>query len=302
MSRTLIGVVSYSGIRFLEMFLRSVQETLTKPADVLVIVAKPDDSEMKHFLSVRGFPFIAHGQNKGFPASINDLYQHAFVDGDYDSLICAGNDVVCMPGALDGMIECADTTDWEMCCASEFNSRFLYDNYPEVRPIFEGPNLVLKDFTARPWEVHKDFRSPEIQPNTLKDVRNLTLFKRSSFEKVGFDDVSFYVNGYFADLDYARRCHLTGVRAAGLPHCAFFHWWSRTIHQSVSRDHGAYYTRNAAYYEAKWGTREWGQERYALPFDGKPYYLGDGITLQPDLKIASREQEDAVIDYWRSLR
>lgn len=302
--KSLISIVSYGNIEFLELALRGIQETLTTPnTDILVVIAKPGDSQMRKFLDERSIPYIQNEINKGFPGSINDAYDFAFVDGDYDAIFSMGNDVVPMPGCLDTMLSQAQSTDWDIYCASEFDSRFLVAQYPEARQFFHGDDLVFSDFQSRPWEFHGDYRENTIQPDTLKDVRNLTLYKRRAFEVVGFDDPNFFPNGYFADLDYARRCHLLGLKACGLPAAAFFHFWSRTIKQGENRPNGKFFNRNGDYYEAKWGTRTWEEEKFSLPFDGKPYQLpGSTIVLPSSLDIPDRGKEPQIIDYWSSLK
>lgn len=311
MSKTLIGIVSYGGLPFLELALRSIEQTVADPLDVeiLVIVARPDDTEMQKFLKDRNILYFQHDYNRGFPASINDLLDAAFGNREemikshawcpfYDHLIIMGNDVVAMPGAIDAMIHTAETTDYEMVCGSEFNAQFLFNNYPEARQFFSGENLIFSDFSARPWELHKERRSG-IEPHQRKDIRNFTLFKRSAFEKAGYADVNFFPNGYFEDNDYAIRCDKLGVSACGLAEAAFFHFTSRTIHQNVSRDHGGYFSRNGGQYVHKWGGPV-GGERYDLPYHGDPYELAPGLLLPGTLKIETRDQEDAIIEYWRS--
>lgn len=296
--KTLIGIVSYGGIRFLELALRGIQETVKSPdVEVMVVIAKPGDAEMEKFLSDRDFPFIVHQRNIGFPASINDLYEHAFEFGTYSNLICMGNDVIPMPGAIDSMIEAS--RDWEIVCASEFNSRFLVDNYPKARQYFHGENLVFDQFESRPWELHQDYREG-VEPNTLKDVRNLTLFRRSSFEKAGYADVNFWPNGYWEDCDYCRRCNLLGVQAAGLKHAAFFHFWSRTIFQGERRPNNVYFQRNEAFYRDKWGGL-WNSETYRLPFNGENIRLPYDVELLSSLRIRERNSEEAIIKHWSSL-
>lgn len=306
MSKTLIGVVSYGGLDFLKLAIRSIRETATVPVDICVIVAKPEDREMVIYAGENDLHWVWHKENKGFPASVNDLYETAFIGksmsmvrGDYDNLIIMGNDVVVLPGAIDAMIHTADTTDYEMVCGSEFNARFLFDQYPEVRQHFYGPNLVFTDFTARPWEVHKDFREG-VEPDCRKDIRNFTLFKRSSFDKVGYDDPNFWPNGYFADNDYGRRCDAAKVSACGLKEAAFFHFVSRTIHQNENRDHGGYFSRNGGHYVHKWGGPV-GGERYALPYDGRGFELFPGFLLPGEMEISDRSQEEAIIKYWSTL-
>lgn len=311
MSKTLVGIVAYGGLKFLEMGLNALREQ--KEFDVLVIVAKPGDDEMKEWLLQReggthNLSYVVHTINRGFAASINDLYDWAFSDSlagigklggeKYDNLIIMGNDVVPMPGTIEAMIHCADTTDYEMVCGSEFNARFLYDHYPEARKFFRGDNLIFTDWGARPWLLHKDAQIG-VEPDTRKDIRNLTLFKRSSFEKVGYADVNFWPNGYFEDNDYGRRCDLLGVKACGLKEAAFFHFVSRTIKQGEQRPHGTFFDRNYVFYTHKWGDGV-GREKYSMSFNGGPYFVGETSIPCKD-RIHTRDHEQACIKYWSEL-
>jgi len=274
MSKTLIGITSFGGLPFLKLAIRSIRETATVPVDICVIVAKPGDKEMWDWLREEKILWIRHDENKGFPASVNDLYEFAFTLGDYNNLIICGNDVVLLPGAIDAMIHTADTTEYEMICGSEFDVRFLVNNYPEARKYFQGENLVFTDFNARPWELHKERRSG-IQPHARKDIRNFTLFKRSAFEKVGYADVNYWPNGYYEDNQYCERCDHLQVSCCGLLDAPFFHMWSRTIHQGENRPHGKYFQRNGEYHD------QW--------------------RKNPVWKIESREHEAERIKYWSTL-
>lgn len=297
----LIGIVSYGNLSFLELAVRGIQETLTRSADLVVVIARPDDSEMHRWLSDRGISCIQNTFNKGFAGSINDIFEYGWEQNGYDTITIQGNDVIPYPGAIDGMIECAETTDWEWICASQFDSKSLVARYPQARKYFHGETLEFLDFDERPWELHKDFRIPEIEPDSLKDVRNLAMFKRSVYEKTGYADVNFWSNGFYEDNDAARRANLCGVKACGLSGSAYFHFWSRTFHQGEKkRPNALYFERNGGHYVHKWGGPV-GGERYALPYDGRGMELAPGIFLEPKLKIDSREQEAAIIDYWSKL-
>lgn len=296
MSKTLLSICAYGGLPFLRLGLNAVAKT--DVVDVLVIQAKPGDEEMIQALSNENCAVIHHEQNVGFAGAINDMLDYAFVDGGYDNLIIMGNDVIPMDGAVEAMVKCADESEFEMVCGSEFNSRFLYDNYPEARKFFHGENLIFNDFEACPWLLHKD-RQSGIEPHARKDIRNFTLFKRAAFEKAGYADVGFWSNGYYEDLDACRRLDRTNVSACGLKDAPFFHLWSRTIHQGENRDHGKLFRQNEHLYREKWGGL-WNAETYELPYHGDPYELAPGIILQPDLKISTRDQEDAIINFWRT--
>ena len=295
MAKTLIGIVSYGGLPFLRILLDQIRATATLPVDVLVIVAKHGDEEMKEDLRQRGITFIEHQKNFGFPASVNDLYDAAF-KSDYDLLIVCGNDTVPMPGCIDAMIRCAESTDWETVSATEFDSRSLVATYPEAEKYFKGQNYRFTDFTSKPWELHKH-EATGIQPDCFKDVRNMTLYKRSVFEKTGYADANFWPNGYFEDNDIVHRCVRSGIKSAGLLDASFFHFWSRTIHQGESRPNNVYFERNRAHYILKWGGEPY-QEKYELPFRGDTYQLAPNIFLKGNMKIDSRENEKAIVNYW----
>lgn len=300
MSKTLIGISAFGGLPFLEITLRELQRTITNSGvNILVSVAKPNDQEMVDFLRQRGIPFIADTRNRGFAANVNDWYDTAFTYGNCDYLICCGNDVVPMPGAIDAMIKAADETEFQMICGSEFNAQFLVNQYPEARRHFEGDDLIFTDFSSRPWELHGDFRNG-IEPDCRKDIRNLTLFKRSSFEMAGYDDVNYWPNSYFADNTYGRKCDLLGVTAAGLLEGSFFHFQSRTIRQNAERPHSKYFERNSGHYVHTWGGPV-GGERYTHPYAEHGMFLTPDIFLEPRMKIDSRAQEAAIIDYWSKL-
>jgi len=311
--KTLIGIVSYGNLPFLQLAIRGIKETLTKDADILVIAAKPKDGEMQGWLFDHGIAFIPNGSNIGFAGSINDIFAYSWMGErnnaivspearatKYDNVIIMGNDVIPYPGALDAMINCAETTDWEWICASQFDSKSLVARYPEAAQYFKGDTLEFTNFDARPWEMHKEIHAPNIEPDALKDVRNLALFKRSVFDKTGYADVNFWPNAYFEDNDAARRANLCGVKACGLSEAAYFHFWSRTIHQGENRQHSKFFERNLGHYIHKWGGAV-GGESYSQPFDGRGYILNPYVFLQPDMKIASREQEQAIIRYWSTL-
>lgn len=295
MNGTLIGITAFGGLPFLRLLLDEIKATTTQ-VDVMVVVAKPGDEEMQREVQGRGIGMIAHDVNKGFAASINDLLDVAFQESKYDNLIIAGNDTVPMPGCIDAMIKCASETDWETISASEFDSRSLVAAYPEAAQYLHGPNYQFVDFSARPWELHKH-QATGIQPDCFKDIRNMTLYKKSAFLKAGYADANFWPNAYFEDNDYARRCVLLGVKSAGLLDAAFFHFWSRTIHQGETRPNNVYFERNRAHYIRKWGG-EPNRETYALPFMGDTLHLSPKILIPGTLKIDNRVLEPDIVKYW----
>ena len=281
--KTLIGIVTFGNLPFTQLCINEIRATTKSPVDFFVIVGKPGDEETAQWLRQqavdhRDLQFHPHHKNYGFPASLNDIIDYLrdpLEPGEtYDHLILVGNDVVVYPGAVDALIETARDTDYEWICGSQFDVQSLCARYPEARPFFHGPNYEFK-FVApevtrgtltgnppphvggyipsgRPWELHQEFHTG-LEPAAMKDVQNLCLYKRSVFEKIGYFDVNFWPNGYFSDNDYARRGNLAGVQACGVQQAAYFHFWSRTIHQGDARPNGKYFAANAEYYQRKWG-------------------------------------------------
>lgn len=311
--KTLIGMVTFGNLEFTKLAVRGIRETAKEPVDIFLIVGKPGDDATADWAREEGILALRHSDNFGFPASINDIYDHAWVrtvfsDPMYDNVIIAGNDIVPYPGAIDALIECARETDWEWICSSQFDSKSLVALYPNARRFFTGENLVFNDFEERPWESHRDFHPPEIKPDCLSDVRNLCLFKRGVFEKIGYADVNFYPGGYFEDNDYCTRARRAGIKVCTLGHSAYFHFWSRTIHQEKAlqnpaltaqpKGHHEYFQANERFYHTKWGGA-FDAEQYAAPFGGLKHPLTPEVWLAPFLKIEGREQEREIIEFWK---
>lgn len=304
--KTLVGIVTFGNLPFTRLTIESIQATTVSPVEFFVIVGKPGDAETEWWLGSEGIPRCVHRMNHGFPASINDIYDHAWRNGDFDNVIIAGNDIVPYPGAVDALIATAAATDWEWICGSQFDVKSLVTRYPETSRYFTGANYSFTDFSAKPWEAHEAARLAElearagdlIEPDAIKDVRNLTLFKRSVMEKIGYADVNFWPGGYFEDNDYCTRARRAGVRGCGLASAAYFHFWSRTIHQGgKGNEHHDQFRANERYYDAKWGG-PFGRETWERPFNGKPFDLGARVILPGTLEISSRELEMEAVRYW----
>lgn len=307
--KTLVGMVTFGNVEFTRLAIAELRAQSRESFDLFIVIGKPNDAETRALMQEMDCRFVIHGNNRGFPASINDICDEAFVLNDYDAVIMVGNDVVIYPQAIDHLIGHARTTDYAWICGAQFDVRSLCQRYPEARPDFEGESFVFRHFDRRPWELHNAARLAElragadtVQDGAISDVRNLCLFKREAFERLGYADVNFWPGGYFEDNDYCRRALLTHVRACTLPRAAYFHFWSRTIHQGGGSTSSRLFERNRDHYVRKWGG-EVGMEKYARPFNDAAALLGNGqnagVFLPNDWRIASRRDEMAIIRIWR---
>lgn len=300
MSKTLIGMVTFGNLEFTQLAVREIRRTTAAAVDLALVVGKPGDQATAAWCRQEGLVHWCHGVNMGFPASINDLYDHAWRGpGGYDYLVICGNDVVPYPGAIDALIEEADRGEFAWVASSQFDVASLCSAYPEQRRWFEGSSYLFRDFDQRPWDAHaaRVPRAREVVPHVIADVHNLCLYHRSVADAIGYIDVNFFP-AYFSDNDYCVRGHRAGVKACQLRHSAYFHFWSRTIHQGSGGSTHRYFDLNQEYYRAKWGGLV-NDEHYALPFGGRPWALGNGVTLPGALKINDRSDEYRIVEYWR---
>ncbi len=298
----LVGIVTYGNLEFTKMAVRSVWETVNSPFDLFLVVGKPGDKKTPAWLDSQGIQYTAHDANYGFPFSVNDIYDYAWVDNDYRNLVIMGNDVIAYPYAIDSLIHVADTTDNVWVCAREYDVKTLCKEYPEAGKYFNiGSNYNFTKFDERPWEIaieKSEWIKPEIETDDsgLSDVHNLALFTREVFEKIGYIDVNFYP-AYYEDNDYVRRAVNAGVtNSCRVLNSIYFHFWSRTLHQGTGGSNPSYFHENRTFYMRKWGG-DFGYELFDEPFNGEPYYLGDSILL-PEFGIHSREDEYDIIDFW----
>jgi len=302
MSKTLIGIVSFGNLPFTKLTIEEIERTTTKPIEFFIVVGKPGDVDTEKYLVDRKIPHVVHKDNYGFPYSLNDIYDRAFKNSDYDNLIIAGNDVIAYPTTIDALIETADTTKYGWISACQYDVKSLVRDYPDTARYFDvNRNYAFKDFNTRPWDAFKGFDQPKTpaQPG-LSDIHNLALYKKVVYDVIGLVDVGFYP-AYYSDNDYARRGVNAGLAdiSCTLSGAYYFHFWSRTIHQGSGGSNGQFFNNNRMYYILKWGG-DFGSERFKVPFGGNKFTLPKSdIVLNADIKISSRENELQVIDFWR---
>lgn len=280
--KVLVGICTFGNKEFSRLAINSIKETSRHDLDFFVVVGKPGDQETIDWLVEEEIPHIVHETNRGFPSSINDIYDYAWIQNDYDYLILAGNDIVAYDYAVDSLINLARISDYEVISSNQVDVRSFLDRFPDNKKYFVGDKLVFKDFDSKCWEDFKDLTDIlSISHMALLDIQNLCLYKKSVFDKIGYTDVAFYP-AYYVDNDYARRIVLAGIKCCSLANSRFFHFWSRTIKQGNGGSTDHYFENNRAYYISKWGG-EFGQE-----------------TKTPELKIDMRINELAIIDQWRT--
>lgn len=282
--KVLFGFVTFGNLPFSQLAVKSLRETVKNKHDLFAVVGKPGDWATKEWLDKEGIPNVMHAENLGFPVSLNDIYDYAWKQNNYDAVIIFGNDIVFYPHAGDSLIQLAVSSDYEVISALQYDVKDLIGQFPEVANQFKGATYNIDDFSGEPWKKFTDYSPAQrIADMQLYDIQNLCLYKRSVFEKIGYTDVNFYP-AYFVDNDYARRIVKAEIKCCSLVNARFFHFWSRTIHQGSGGSNSSYFKNNENYYRQKWGGK-FGEE-----------------TSHPPLKIDTRVHEIETVRRWRSKR
>lgn len=281
-NKTLVGIVTFGNLKYTQITINSIIRNTDTEVDFFVVVGKPGDTETRQWLIDNKIPHTVHEENLGFPYSINDIYDHAWVHNDYDNLVLAGNDVYVYPQAVDSMIKLAETTDYEVISALQYDVRSLFSEFEEARKYIDNGSYTINDLNAQPWLLFDGWKhdEPVVADMQLYDIQNLCLYTKKYFEDVGYVDVNFYP-AYFVDNDLARRIVNSGIRCCSLVSARFFHFWSRTIKEERGGSTGDYFRANQRYYRSKWGGN-FGSERLNAP-----------------VKIGTRDGEKEQIARWR---
>jgi len=283
MNSTLVGLATFGNLKYTKITIESIIENTEREVDFFVVVGKPWDKATAEWLTEKKIPFVAHTKNMGFPYSVNDIYDYAWVHNDYDNLIIVGNDIYAYPTTVDSLIDLAEKSDYEVISALQYDVRSLYSEYEETRELIDRRTHTVLDLTTEPWKKFTGWGGEQqIADMSLYDIQNMCLYKKEVFKKIGYTDVNFFP-AYFIDNDYARRLVKANIKVCSLVNARFFHFWSRTLKEETGASNTGYFRNNEKYYKSKWGG-VFGKE-----------------TRVPELGIFSREHEEATIDTWRKV-
>jgi len=299
-----VGMATYGNLKYTKLAYNSLVEHTDTEFDIYIVIGKPGDQETLDWVIAKDIPYILHGINKGFPYSVNDIYDFFWSGDDTSPILIIGNDVVVYPNAVDKLYEKYLETGADWISSSElFIPESFTEEYPELRDNFKV-DLELK--LGLGYSFITDLYEEEVSGNCIDlktldiigDSHNLTLFSRKLFDTIGYIDTNFFP-AYFEDNDYGRRAILSDdIQMLKLEDSHYFHFWSRTIYEEGTKKmNDNFFPHNKEYYKYKWGGFP-GSETLEIPFDSKIATLGLW-ELPYTLGIFTRECEEDILEYWR---
>lgn len=135
----------------------------------------------------------------------------------------------------------------------------------EGRVIITNDDVLFRPSTieALVWAADEDPKRQLISTRN-QHVWVCFLQRYELVKKIGWYDEGF--QAYFEDLDYKRRMELAGIPIYWQEHALVEHEGNAS---TTGEERRALSDASKAYYRAKWGGLE-GEERFTVPFDGKP--------------------------------
>lgn len=303
-----VAIVTFGNLKYTRLCIDSLLANTGEPFQLVVVVGKPGDDETHQYLDGEvDCHILRHETNRGFPASINDIYDYVYAADPQADILFVGNDTICYPKAIDRIMHVARTTDYDYISGKEVPVRSFLSRYPQYKDRFDaGYRLQGDSFAA--WRAHaRDVRAADNLPirhhplTFINGFHNFGLVRRSFFDKVGYVDAAFFP-AYFEDNDYVRRGFLAGAKFGEVPEAYYFHFWSRTIYEAQpSAINDRYFPLNAQYYQDKWGGQPGGNEFHDVPFAGAGYAMGPYVIDQEYYadNCRGRSVEPILISYWK---
>jgi len=143
----------------------------------------------------------------------------------------------------------------------------LYDDYF----VIGNDDVIVAPDTIRVMAMAAA-QSPEALFFGFKDQFSFFLLKKPAFLQAGPFDPAFWPI-YWEDVCMGYRLSLLGYTPVVVESAKFLHEHSRSLNTTPdgpAKDRfWNRFKRNQAYYEAKWGGTR-GEEKFKLPFDGRP--------------------------------
>ncbi len=294
--KIIVGVPTFGNVGFTKMTIDHIKKTVKTPYELMVVVGKPGDSDTVKLCRDQNIYYVKHTVNKGLPAEINDMYDYAFRDCNYDALVVVGNDVLPYWESIDKLVKFANESEYDWISGTCVTSNGLISKIPSVASYFNGGEKNKNFFGSSLPEWLDKYKPSDKEMvvdldrfKIIGDSHNLCLFTKHLFEEIGYVDVNFYP-AYYEDNDYSHRAQLAKLKMCRLQHVKYFHFWSRTIHQgNMKSTNDKYFPLNKSFYIQKWGG-EPGKEKFSKPLYGSKGHIN----------ITSRANEDKIIQSWIS--
>lgn len=238
--------VAYNSSGILDDFLTSLEIGTTHDHEVVIVDNNSSDIDAVRRIVARHAPvrLLEQKENLGYGRGMNAGVESAHIDADY--VLITNPDVKFMPGAIDALIEAAESTPG----GGAFGPVILNADgtvYPSARELPSLRTGIGHALFGRAWPNNPWTRKYKVNVSTNEGQRAAgwlsgacLLIRAEVFHKLGGFDTSYFM--YFEDVDLGARLADEGWSNVYVPGSRVFHTGAHSTSQaptSMDRAHHA---------------------------------------------------------------
>jgi len=211
--RVAVVVVAYNEERFIGSFLDSMQKTIFKDYQILVVNNGSKDRTGEIVQGFRGVRLIYNKRNLGYAGGNNVGIRQA-LKASFQFILIINPDMKMDPAWLSELMKVAETYPHFDVLAP---LQYTYDG-KEIDPVFMRILNQNSDF-REDWKEKRPLREIYEVPDTFGAAMCI---KREVFLKVGLFDPYYFI--YCEEIDFFQRAELKGIRVGVVTTSKVYHW------------------------------------------------------------------------------
>lgn len=283
--KVVIGLITFNCLKYTKLCINSIK--CSYPHEILTIDNGSTDGTVE-WLRTQNITLIENGRNLGVPYCSNNMFDYTWKDDPSNLLVVLSNDMVCLPNAIDDLIQATTVSKANVISGGNMPSPVYLCQHPEDRQFFfGGNNISIEPRSFGSWKPGTHYNLIESTADEFVSIMYSKMvptmppfrydfwgyfipghrvYKKAYLDAVGYFDANFYPI-YHVDFDYAIRAKILSQPCDIVPSSFVFEFWSRVLYEGKVpiRD-----VRRDDYFHEKWGSGA-DNEKYdwTVPFDGK---------------------------------
>ena len=210
---------NYNGERFLDSFLKSLDEDSEYIGEVIIIDNGSDDGSLEYLKSSTfNFPLILieNRENLGFAPAVNQGIKKA----KNELIFSINNDTEVKKGSIKALIDLITSADDIFSVQAKM---LQYDNKELIDDVGDEYNLLA--WTKKTGENHPSGEFEEVK-EIFSSCAGAAMYRKSVLLELGLFDDNFFA--YMEDVDLAIRSRISGYKNLLCPQAIVYHIGSAT--------------------------------------------------------------------------